>query len=84
MKRLAAILLTVICVAPAIAQQPDPVAVVAQALDLSDDQITAWSEILQAARRQSNRWPSRRGRGSRQSAARLPAAIPIRWSSAAR
>ena len=46
MKKLVALL--IFCAAPAFAQQPDPVAVVAQILNLSSDQITSWSAILHA------------------------------------
>lgn len=48
MKSLGAVLSTILCVAPAFAQQPDPIAVVAHVLELSPDQITAWSGILHA------------------------------------
>jgi len=49
MKVFAAFLIAISLVAPAFAQQqPDPVAVVAHVLDLSSDQITAWSAILYA------------------------------------
>jgi Heavy-metal resistance len=49
MKVFAALLIAISLVAPAFAQQqPDPVAVVAHVLDLSSDQITAWSAILHA------------------------------------
>jgi hypothetical protein len=49
MKHLAGIALALCLALPAFAQQqPDPVAVVAQVLDLSSDQITAWSGILHA------------------------------------
>ena len=49
MKVFAAFLIAISLVAPAFAQQqPDPVAVVAHVLDLSADQITAWSAILHA------------------------------------
>ena len=46
MKKLVALM--IFCAAPVFAQQPDPVAVVAQILNLSTDQITAWSNILHA------------------------------------
>jgi len=46
MKKFAALM--IFCAAPAFAQQPDPVAVVASILNLSPDQITAWSGILHA------------------------------------
>jgi len=46
MRKLALVLL--MSIAPAFAQQPDPVAVVAHILELSPDQITAWSGILHA------------------------------------
>jgi len=48
MKSLVAVFSMILCVAPVFAQQPDPVAVVAHVLELSPDQITAWSEILHA------------------------------------
>ena len=49
MKVFAAFLIAFCLVSPASAQQqPDPVAVVAHVLDLSSDQITAWSVILHA------------------------------------
>src|SRR2546423_9736437 len=49
MKTFAAFLIAVCFVAPVFAQPaPDPVAVVAHVLDLSSDQITAWSDILHA------------------------------------
>ena len=49
MKVFAAFSIAIGLVAPAFAQQqPDPVAVVAHVLDLSSDQITAWSAILHA------------------------------------
>jgi hypothetical protein len=48
MKRIVAILFALLLAAPMFAQQPDPVAVVAHVLDLSNDQITAWSTILHA------------------------------------
>jgi hypothetical protein len=48
MKRIVAILFALLCAAPMFAQQPDPVAVVAHVLDLSNDQITAWGGILHA------------------------------------
>lgn len=48
MKSLVAVFSMLLCVAPAFAQQPDPVAVVAHVLELSPDQIMAWSEILHA------------------------------------
>lgn len=48
MKRVVVILLALVVTAPTFAQQPDPVAVVAHVLDLSGDQITAWSTILHA------------------------------------
>ena len=44
MRKIAALI--IFCAAPAFAQQPDPVAVVVQILNLSSDQITAWSGIL--------------------------------------
>ena len=44
MKKLVALMM--FCAAPLFAQQPDPVGVVAQILNLSSDQITAWSGIL--------------------------------------
>jgi Heavy-metal resistance len=48
MKTFAAFLVAIFIVAPLSAQQSDPVAVVAHVLDLSSDQITAWSAILHA------------------------------------
>lgn len=50
MKRTLVILFAmVLCVAlPVTAQQPDPVGIVAHVLELSEDQITAWAEILHA------------------------------------
>jgi len=48
MKRSAGVLLILFCAAPIFAQQQDPVSVIAHVLDLSTDQITAWSEILHA------------------------------------
>jgi uncharacterized membrane protein len=49
MKVSAAFLVAIVFVAPVFAQQPpDPVAVVAQVLQLSSDQITAWTTILHA------------------------------------
>ena len=48
MKRLAVLAIAICCVTPAVAQQPDPAAVVAQVLGLSSDQIAAWSDILHA------------------------------------
>lgn len=38
----------IVCTFPLSAQQPDPVGIVAHVLDLSEDQITAWAEILHA------------------------------------
>jgi hypothetical protein len=49
MKASAAFLVAIVFAAPVFAQQPpDPVAVVAQVLQLSSDQITAWTTILHA------------------------------------
>ncbi len=49
MKRVGAILFAVIlCAMPIFADQPDPVGVVAHVLELSEDQIMAWSKILHA------------------------------------
>ena len=48
MKRVGAILFVLLCAGSLLGQQPDPVAVIAHVLDLSNDQITAWSEILHA------------------------------------
>lgn len=48
MKVFGAFLIAICAVAPAFAQPADPVAVVAHVLDLSNDQITAWSAILHA------------------------------------
>src|ERR1051325_3678937 len=49
MKTFAAFLIAICFVAPVFAQRaPDPVAGVAHGLDLSSDQITAWSDILHA------------------------------------
>ena len=48
MKNFAASILALALVVPAVAQQPDPPAVVAHVLELSSDQITAWSDILHA------------------------------------
>ena len=48
MKRLAALLVAICCITPVFAQSPDPVAVVAHVVELSSDQITAWSDILHA------------------------------------
>ena len=48
MKRLAVFAVAICCAVPAVAQQPNPVAVVAQVLGLSSDQITAWGDILYA------------------------------------
>ena len=48
MKRLAALLVAICCITPVFAQSPDPVAVVAHVLELSSEQITAWSDILHA------------------------------------
>ena len=47
MKRFVVLAIAICCATPAIAQQPpDPIAVVAQVLGLSSDQIAAWSDIL--------------------------------------
>jgi uncharacterized membrane protein len=50
MKRVLAMALTIVLmgVFPAAAEQQDPVGVVAHVLELSEDQITAWVEILHA------------------------------------
>jgi len=48
MKCAGVVLMTLFCAAPIFAQQQDPVSVIAHVLDLSTDQITAWSEILHA------------------------------------
>src|ERR1700756_2846189 len=49
MKVFASFLIAVSLVVPAFAQQPpDPAAVVGQVLELSSDQITAWTAILHA------------------------------------
>lgn len=48
MRRVGTVLLALFAVVPVFAQQPDPVAVVAHVLQLSPDQITAWSGILHA------------------------------------
>jgi uncharacterized membrane protein len=48
MKRFVFILCALLVATPIFAQQPDPVSVVAHVLELSDDQITAWSKILHA------------------------------------
>ncbi|HYS55431.1 MAG TPA: periplasmic heavy metal sensor [Thermoanaerobaculia bacterium] len=48
MKRFALILSTFLCALPIFAQQPDPVSVIAHVLELSNDQVTAWSGILHA------------------------------------
>lgn len=49
MKPFAAFLIVICLAAPMFAQPaPDPVAVVAHVLDLSPDQITAWTDILHA------------------------------------
>lgn len=42
------VLVTLVYTLPAVAQQPDPVAVVAHVLDLNEDQIRAWADILHA------------------------------------
>ena len=46
MKRFALILCVLLFSSPIFAQQPDPVSVVAHVLELSDDQLKAWSVIL--------------------------------------
>jgi Heavy-metal resistance len=48
MKRFALIVCVLLFCSPIFAQQPDPVSVVAHVLELSDDQLKAWSVILQA------------------------------------
>ena len=48
MRKFGLVLLAILAVVPAFAQQPDPMAIVAHILELSPDQITAWSQILHA------------------------------------
>ena len=48
MKRFAFILCALLCATPIFAQQPDPVSVISHVLELSNDQITAWADILKA------------------------------------
>ena len=48
MKRFALICCALLCAAPIFAQQPDPVSVIAHVLELSDDQVKAWADILHA------------------------------------
>jgi hypothetical protein len=48
MKRFALMVCVLLFALPIFAQQPDPVSVVAHVLELSSDQITAWSAILHA------------------------------------
>lgn len=48
MKRFALTVSALLFALPIFAQQPDPVSVVAHVLELSPDQITAWSAILHA------------------------------------
>ena len=46
MKRFALMVCALLFALPIFAQQPDPVSIVAHVLELSDDQVTAWSKIL--------------------------------------
>ena len=48
MKRLPLIFCLIVYATPIFAQQQDPVSVIAHVLELSDDQVTAWSAILHA------------------------------------
>ena len=48
MKRFALIVCVLLFCSPIFAQQPDPVSVVAHVLELSSDQVTAWTTILHA------------------------------------
>lgn len=46
MKRFALMVCVLLVCAPIFAQQPDPVGVITHVLELSDDQVKAWSKIL--------------------------------------
>ena len=48
MKRFALMVCVLLVCSPIFAQQPDPVSVISHVLELSDDQVTAWSTILHA------------------------------------
>ena len=48
MKRFALMVCVLLACSPIFAQQPDPVSVITHVLELSDDQVTAWSTILHA------------------------------------
>lgn len=48
MKRFALMVCVLLCCSPIFAQQPDPVSVITHVLELSSDQVTAWTTILHA------------------------------------